>query len=131
MPGTPGKENNSLNEGSDDAAPGYAVFPISAKVSVEPDGRVDEIPRSSGAVWPGTAGVSDFTSWGCARPVAVVMVASGGAAEGEVGGAGALGMVSMPGTVGIAGMRGKEKSSPIGGNSEAAAGDVPFSPCTA
>jgi hypothetical protein len=62
MPGTPGKENNSPNDGSDEAAPGYAAFPISAKVSVEPDGLVDEIPRSSGAVLPGTAGVREFTS---------------------------------------------------------------------
>jgi hypothetical protein len=58
------------------------------------------------------------------------MVASGGAAEGDDGGAGGLGMVSMPGTFGIAGMRGKEKSSLIGGNSAVAAGDVPFSPST-
>src|SRR5208282_462689 len=62
MPGTPGKENNSLNDGSDDAAPGYTVFPTSAKASVEPDELVDEMPRSSGDVFAGTAGVSDFTS---------------------------------------------------------------------
>jgi hypothetical protein len=37
-------------------------------------------------------------------------------------------MVSMPGAPGIAGTRGKENSSLIGGNSEAAAGEVPFSP---
>ena len=58
------------------------------------------------------------------------MVASGGAAEGDAGGAGALGMVSMPGAVGIAGTRGKENSSVIGGSTDAAAGDVPFSPST-
>jgi len=60
----------------------------------------------------------------------VVVLASGGAAEGDDGGAGALGMVSMPGTLGIAGTRGKENSSLIGGNTGAAAGDVPFSPST-
>jgi hypothetical protein len=62
MPGIPGKEKNSLNDGSDDAAPGYAAFPISAKASLEPDWLVDEMPRSSGDVFVGTAGVSDFTS---------------------------------------------------------------------
>jgi hypothetical protein len=39
-------------------------------------------------------------------------------------------MVSMPGTLGIAGTRGKENISLIGGNTAAAAGDVPFSPST-
>ena len=58
------------------------------------------------------------------------MVASGGAAEGDVGGAGTLGMVSMPETLGIAGTRGKENNSLIGGNNDPAAGDVPFSPST-
>jgi hypothetical protein len=58
------------------------------------------------------------------------MVTSGGAAEGDVGGAGTLGMVSMPETLGIAGTRGKENNSLIGGNNDAAAGDVPFSPST-
>jgi hypothetical protein len=58
------------------------------------------------------------------------MVASGGAAEGDVGGVGTLGIVSMPETLGIAGMRGNENNSPIGGNTDAAAGDVPFSPST-
>ena len=53
-----------------------------------------------------------------------------GAAEGDVGGAGTLGMVSMPETLGIAGTRGKENNSLIGGNTDAAAGDVPFSPST-
>jgi hypothetical protein len=62
MPGTSGKENKSLNDGSDDAAPGYAALPISARVSVEPDGLVDEMLRSSGDVFAGTAGVIDFTS---------------------------------------------------------------------
>jgi hypothetical protein len=130
MPGTSGKENKSLKDGSDDAAPGYAAFPISARVSDEPDGLVDEMPRSSGDVFAGTAGVTALTSWGCATPVAVVIVASGGVADGDDGGAGALGMVSMPGTEGNAGTRGKENSSLIGGNRGAAAGDVPFSPST-
>jgi hypothetical protein len=129
-PGTPGKENKSLNDGNDVAELGYAAFPVSKKVSDEPDVLVDGIPPSSGDVLAGTAGVTAFTSWGWARPVAVVIVASGGAAEGEVGGAGAFGMVSMPETLGIAGMRGKENSSLIGGNTAAAAGDVPFSPST-
>jgi hypothetical protein len=39
-------------------------------------------------------------------------------------------MVSMPLQLGMAGTRGKEKSSLIGGNTDAAAGDVPFSPST-
>jgi hypothetical protein len=39
-------------------------------------------------------------------------------------------MVSMPLPLGIAGIRGKENSSLIGGNTDAAAGDVPFSPST-
>jgi hypothetical protein len=88
------------------------------------------MPRSSGDELAGTAGVTDFTSWGCAKPVAVVLEASGTAAEGDVGGAGGLGMVSMPGALGIAGTRGKENNSLIGGNTAVAAGDVPFSPST-
>jgi hypothetical protein len=39
-------------------------------------------------------------------------------------------MVSMPGTEGIAGTRGKENSSLIGGSTDTADGDVPFSPST-
>ena len=129
-PGTVGKENKSLNDGNDVAEPGYAAFPVSAKVSDEPDGLVDSMPRSSGDVLAGTAGVTAFTSCGCAGPAAVVVVVSCSAAEGDDGGAGAFGMVSMPGTLGIAGTRGKENSSLIGGNTGAAAGDVPFSPST-
>jgi len=129
-PGTPGKENKSLNDGSDVAEPGYAALPVSAKASDEPDWLVDGMPRSSGDVLPGTAGVTAFTSCGWAGPVAVVIVASGGAAEGDDGGAGAVGMVSMPGTLGIAGTRGKENKSLIGGKTDAAPGDVPFSPST-
>jgi hypothetical protein len=34
-PGTPGKENKSLNDGSDVDELEYAVFPVSAKVSDE------------------------------------------------------------------------------------------------
>jgi hypothetical protein len=63
-PGTPGKENKSLNDGSEVAEPGYAAFPVSEKVSDEPDGLVDAIPRSSGDVLAGTAGVTAFTSCG-------------------------------------------------------------------
>jgi hypothetical protein len=62
--GTPGKENNSLNDGSTDADPGYAAFPDSARASDESDVLADGVPRSSGEVLDGTAGVTAFTSWG-------------------------------------------------------------------
>ena len=61
-PGTTGKENKSLNYGSDVAAPGYAAFPVSPKVPDEPDVLVDGMPGTSGDVLAGTAGVSAFTS---------------------------------------------------------------------
>jgi len=60
-PGTPGKENKSLNDGSDVAEPGYAAFPVSAKV---PDVLVDGMPGTPGDVLAGTAGVTAFTSCG-------------------------------------------------------------------
>jgi hypothetical protein len=63
-PGIPGKENRSLNDGSDVPEPGYAALPASAKVSDEPDGLVDDMPLSSGDVFAGTAGVTAFTSCG-------------------------------------------------------------------
>jgi hypothetical protein len=63
-PGTPGKENKSLNDGSDVAEPGYAGCPVSEKVSDEPEVLLDRIPRSSGDVNAGTAGVTAFTSCG-------------------------------------------------------------------
>jgi hypothetical protein len=129
-PGIPGKDDNSLNDGSDVAEPGYAAFPVSAKVPDEPVVLVDGTPGTSGDALAGTAGVTAFASWGCATPAAVVVEASGGAAEDDDGGAGAFGMVSMPGTLGIAGTRGKENRSLIGGNTDAAAGEVPFSPPT-
>jgi hypothetical protein len=63
-PGIPGKENRSLNDGSDVPEPGYAASPVSARVLDESDAPVDDMPRSSGDVFPGTAGVTAFTSWG-------------------------------------------------------------------
>ena len=60
-PGTPGKENSSLNDGSDVAAPGYIALSGSADEAGE---LVDWMPRSSGVVMPGTAGVTAFTSCG-------------------------------------------------------------------
>jgi len=63
-PGAPGKENKSPNDGNDVAEPGYAAFPVSAKVADEPDVLVDGMPRSSGDVPTGTAGVTAFTSCG-------------------------------------------------------------------
>jgi hypothetical protein len=63
-PDTSGKENKSLSTGSEVANPGYAVFPVSARVSDEPEGLVDAMPRSSGDVLAGTAGVTAFTSCG-------------------------------------------------------------------
>jgi hypothetical protein len=65
-PGTPGKENNSLNDGSADADPGYAALPVSARASDESDLLVDVLadgmPRNSGDVLAGTVGVTAFTS---------------------------------------------------------------------
>src|ERR1700683_2079402 len=61
-PGTPGKENNSLSDGSDVAAPGYIALSDSAEVADEADGLADCMPRSSGVVFPGTADVTAFTS---------------------------------------------------------------------
>ena len=63
-PGTPGKENKSLNDGRDVAEPGYAAFSVSAEVPEKPDVLVDGMPRSSGDVLAGTSGVTAFTSWG-------------------------------------------------------------------
>jgi hypothetical protein len=60
--GTAGKENKSLNDGRAVAEPGYAASAVSARISDEPDGPVDRIPRSSGEALAGTAGVTDFTS---------------------------------------------------------------------
>ena len=76
---------------------------------------------------PGTCGVRAFTSCigaGAALPFAAL----GGAADGEEGGTGGVIVVWIPGMFGIAGTRGKENISVIGGNTGAAAGDVPFSP---
>ena len=73
--------------------------------------------------------MTPFTS--CTWPgAAVPSVALGGAAIDVAGGAGGLGVVSMPRAFGIAGTRGKENNSLIGGNTGAAPGDVPFSPST-
>src|SRR5580698_5816461 len=62
--GTPGKENKSLDAGKDVAEPGYAAPPVSANAWDGPVGPVDGIPRASDPVLAGTAGVTDFTSWG-------------------------------------------------------------------
>ena len=63
-PGTPGKENNALKDGSDVAAPGYIALSGLAEVPDEAGELVDCMPRSSGVVIPGTAGVTAFTSCG-------------------------------------------------------------------
>jgi len=73
---------------------------------------------------------SAFASISGARAPAEAL---GGVADGDKGGAGGFGTVCTPGAFGNVGTRGKENSSfigsKIGGKTETAAGDAPFSPC--
>lgn len=142
MPGIPGKENNSLGDGIFEAMPGYAISSASVVAAGEAGGAARAVAPLVGAI--GTSGVMPLSSCGAGTPGAVLGTAlctgpgamfvcaavgptevAGGGATGELGGGTT---VCMPAAFGNAGMRGKENKLLTGGNTGAAAGDVPFSP---